>query len=238
MLNESFYIDGVDARSVGIYLQKPVEFSEPVPIIKSTSIPGRNGDFFYETGAFKNRTGSANCFAMLTGDVGRPLLAINNYLFAKRGYRKLETSDDLEHYWMARVKSGAKIEQRLRTLAPFKLSFDCMPQRFLKSGEEKISVTGGRAYLNNPYSQTALPLIIAYGNGSGGVSINERVVVINFIDGVLNLDSDIQNAYNDNGDQNSNIVAPEFPVLESGINHVYFYGDIERIEIIPRWWEL
>lgn len=237
MLNESFYIDGVDARSVGIHLQKPVEFSEPVPIIKSTSIPGRNGDFFYETGAFKNRTGTANCFAMLTGDVGRPLLAINNYLFAKRGYRKLETSDDLEHYWMARVKSGAKIEQRLRTLAPFKLSFDCMPQRFLKSGENKILLPNN-AYLNNPYGQTALPLITVYGNGSGGISINDKVVVINFINGALNLDSDIQNAYNDEGNQNSNIVAPEFPVLESGINHVYFYGDIERIEIIPRWWEL
>jgi phage-related protein len=138
---------------------------------------------------------------------------------------------------MARVKSGARIEQRLRTVAPFKLSFDCKPQRFLKSGEEKIVLTD-RGYLNNPHGQAALPLITLYGSGSGGLSIGHRHVEIKSIDGILHLDSDMQNAYNDKGDQNMNINAPEFPVLENGINHVSFYGDIERVEITPRWWEL
>jgi phage-related protein len=237
MLKETFYIDGVDARSVGIHLQNPIEFSEPVPIVNAVSIPGRNGDLINETGAFKNRTGTASCFAMTVGDVGRTLSAINNYLFLKLGYRRLETSDDLEHYWMARVKSGARIEQRLRTVAPFKLSFDCKPQRFLKSGEEKIVLTD-RGYLNNPHGQAALPLITLYGSGSGGLSIGHRHVEIKSIDGILHLDSDMQNAYNDKGDQNMNIYAPEFPVLENGINHVSFFGDIERVEITPRWWEL
>jgi phage-related protein len=237
MLKETFYIDGVDARSVGIHLQNPIEFSEPVPIVKAVSIPGRNGDLINDTGAFKNRTGTANCFAMTVGDVGRTLSAINNYLFLKLGYRRLETSDDLEHYWMARVKSGARIEQRLRTVAPFKLLFDCKPQRFLKSGEEKIVLTD-RGYLNNPHGQAALPLITLYGSGSGGLSIGDRHVEIKSIDGILHLDSDMQNAYNDKGNQNMNINAPEFPILENGINHVYFSGDIERIEITPRWWEL
>lgn len=237
MLKETFYIDGVDARSVGIHLQNPIEFSEPVPVVKAVSIPGRNGDLINDTGAFKNRTGTANCFAMTVGDVGRTLSAINNYLFSKIGYRRLETSDDLEHYWMARVKSGARIEQRLQTVAPFKLSFDCKPQRFLKSGEEKIVLTG-RGYLNNPHGQAALPLITLYGSGSGGLSIGYRYVEIKSIDGILHLDSYMQNAYNDKGNQNININASEFPVLENGINHVYFSGDIERVEITPRWWEL
>jgi phage-related protein len=237
MLNETFYIDGVDARSVGIHLQKPIEFSEPVPIVKVTSIPGRNGDLIDETGVFNNRTGTANCFALESGEVGRSLSHINNYLFSKFGYRRLETSDDLDHYWLARVKNGARIEQRLRTVAPFKLSFDCKPQRFLRSGEEKIVLTDS-GYLNNFYGQTALPLIALYGNGSGGCSIGQRFVEIKSIDGVLKLDSDTQNAYNESGNKNLNINAPEFPVLENGMNHIYYYGDIERVEIIPRWWEL
>jgi phage-related protein len=143
----------------------------------------------------------------------------------------------LEHYWLARVESGARIEQRLSTIATFDLSFDCKPQRFLKSGEEKIVLTES-GYLNNFYGQTALPLVTLYGNGSGGLSIGNKVVIIKNINGILRLDSDIQNAYNASGNQNNTIDAPEFPVLENGMNYVYFYGDIERVEITPRWWEL
>jgi phage-related protein len=64
------------------------------------------------------------------------------------------------------------------------------------------------------------------------------LVAINQIDGVLYLDSDTQNAYNENGNQNMNINAPVFPVLPDGEIQIEFAGDIERIEIVPRWWEI
>ena len=236
MLNETFYLDGIDARSVGIQLQAPIEFSEAVPVVEAQTIPGRNGDLIWETGSYENRSGSASCFC-LQKDVEKAISATGRYLMAKKGYRRLETSDDPDHYWMARVENSPQIAMRLRTLAPFEIGFDCKPQRFVKSGENTIVFTSSGS-LFNQYGQIALPLITLYGEGAGQLTIGDCVVEVNTLDGVLYLDSDTQNAYNDIGNQNMKINAPVFPILPNGEVGISFVGGIEKIEIIPRWWEL
>ena len=236
MLNETFYLDGVDAASAGIHLQKPIVFSEAVPNIESKTIPGRNGALIFDTGSYENRSGSASCFC-LQEDVETAISSAGRFLMGKKGYRRLETSDDPNHYWMARVKNSPQIEMRLRVIAPFEIEFDCKPQRFLKSGENKTSFTASGS-ISNQYGQTALPLITLYGNGNGTLTIGSCVVEVNNLSGVLRLDSDTQNAYNNNGNQNMNINAPVFPTLPDGETQIAFSGGINRVEIVPRWWEL
>ena len=236
MLNETFYIDGVDAASAGIHLQKPIVFSEAVPNVESKTIPGRNGALIFDTGSYKNRSGSASCFCV-QDDGESAISSAGRFLMGGHGYRRLETSDDPNHYWMARVENSPQIEMRLRVLAPFNISFDCKPQRFLKSGENKTSFTKSGS-ISNQYGQTALPLITLYGTGTGTLTIGSCVVEVKSLDGVLYLDSDTQNAYNNDGNQNMNINAPSFPTLPAGETRIAFSGGINRVEIVPRWWEL
>lgn len=236
MLNETFYLDGIDARSAGIQLQAPIEFSEAVPIVEAQTIPGRNGDLIWETGSYENRSGSASCFC-LQKDVEKAISSAGRFLMGKKGYRRLETSDDPDHYWMARVENSPQIAMRLRTLAPFEIGFDCKPQRFVKNGENTI-VFNSNGYLFNKYGQIALPLITLYGEGAGILTVGDCVVEVKALDGTLLLDSENQNAYNDYGNQNMNINAPIFPTLPDGEIKIEFSGGIERVEIVPRWWEL
>ena len=237
MLNETFYLDGIDARSVGIRLQKPIEFSEAVPIVEAQTIPGRNGDLIWETGSYENRSGSASCFC-LQKDVEKAVSSAGRFLMVKKGYRRLETSDDPDHYWMARVENSPQIAMRVRKLAPFDIDFDCKPQRFLKDGENSVLFASSGFSILNQYGQTALPLITLYGQGSGWLTVGKTTITIKAIDGTLCLDSETQNAYNNNGNQNLNIDAPLFPVLADGESVIAWGGGIERVEIIPRWWEL
>ena len=90
---------------------------------------------------------------------------------------------------------------RLRTLAPFNIGFDCKPQRFVKAGENAVVFTANGS-LFNQYGQIALPFITLYGQGAGRLTIGDCVVEVKALDGVLYLDSDTQNAYNDKGNQN------------------------------------
>lgn len=236
MLNETFYLDGIDAASAGIHLQKPIVFSEAIPNIESKTIPGRNGALIFDTGSYKNRSGSASCFC-LQEDVETAVSSAGRFLMGGKGYRRLETSGDPNHYWMARVKNSPQIEMRLRVLAPFEIEFDCKPQRFVKSGENAVVFTSSGS-LSNQYGQAALPLITLYGQGAGQLTIGDCVVDVKALDGTLHIDSDTQNAYNDNGNQNMNINAPVFPTLPDGETQIAFSGGIERVEIVPRWWEL
>lgn len=236
MHKETFYLDGIDARSAGIQLQAPIEFSEAVPVVEAQTIPGRNGDLIWETGSYENRGASASCFC-LQKDVEKAISSAGRFLMGKKGYRRLETSDDPDHYWMARVENSPQIAMRLRTLAPFEIGFDCKPQRFVKAGENSVVFTSNGS-LFNQYGQIAFPFITLYGQGAGRLTIGDCVVEVKALNGTLYLDSDTQNAYNDSGNQNLNISAPVFPVLGDGEILIAFSGGIERVEIIPRWWEL
>lgn len=236
MLNETFYLDGIDAQSVGIQLQAPVSFSEAVPVVEAQTIPGRNGNIVFYTGSYENRSGSASCFCFQK-DVEKAISSAGRFLMGKRGYRRLETSDDPDHYWMARVENSPRIEQRLRLLAPFEIGFDCKPQRFVKNGENAIVFTANGSLLNQ-YGQISLPFITLYGQGAGSLTIGDCVVDVNALDGTLCLDSETQNAYNDSGNQNMNINAPVFPTLPDGEIQIAFSGGITKVEIVPRWWEL
>ena len=237
MLNETFYLDGIDARSAGIQLQEPIEFSEAVPISKAQTIPGRNGDLIWETGSYENRGASASCFC-LQKDVEKAISAAGRFLMSKKGYRRLETSDDPDHFWMARVENSPQIAMRLRALAPFDIDFDCKPQRFVKSGENPITFDSD-VVIFNQYGQDALPLIKVYGSGEDQqIRVGDCVVKINHLSGGIYLDSDTQNAYNGSGNQNMNIYATVFPVLQPGETSITFTSGIDYIEIVPRWWEL
>ena len=236
MLKETSTFGGINSADIGIVLQKHMEFSEPVPVYESEQIPGRNGNLIFETGAFENRTGIAKCFA-LQRDVEKAVAAVNKMLFLNRGYARLESSDDPDHYWMAKAKNGAMLAQRVRLLAPFDVEFDCKPQRFLIHGENELEFSESGT-LNNEYGFDARPLIIVVGSGNGVVRVGGAKVTIKSMNGTLYLDSETQNAYNNDGNQNMNIEAIEFPVLSAGENEVYFSGGVTGLTIIPRWWEL
>lgn len=256
MLNETFYIDGVDARNFGIYLQKPIEFSEAIPVVERQSIPGRNGDLIFETGSYENRTATAYCFC-LRKDVEKAISTAGRFLMSKHGYRRLETSDDPEHFWLARIENSPQIVQRMRTLAPFEITFDCKPQRFLRSGEEAVvlypteqdGLFGVTHTIYNQYGFPSKPLFKVFVDHVGtvfdasvfnnGESFGRVLGQIKAEPLNINIDCDTRNAYNDSGNQNQNISSYEFPEIRSGENTFRVWGvGIEKVEFTPRWWEL
>ena len=236
MRDYTFFLDGKDASDFGIQLEGEMTFSPPVPIYEAETIQGKNGDLILETGSFENRTGTAKCF-ILEKNASRSVGAANAFLLAKGGYRRLENSNDPDHFWLAVVEKGVDYENRKDALIPFEIDFDCKPQRYVKDGEEPVAFTSDGNIFNG-YGFTALPIIKVYGSGEGSVTIGSVTVEILENNGLLILDSETQNAYNDFGNKNNKVKAPVFPVLVDGNNAVSFSGAIEKIEIIPRWWEL
>lgn len=236
MLNEDFYIDGKSALAYGIHLQRPIRFTGAEAVVETVHIDGRNGDLTIDTGAYKNRQGTADCFC-LQHDVETAVRMAAALLLSGKGYRRLECTNDPRHYWMARVINGPQIEDRLRTLNPFTIEFDCMPQRFMKSGETPI-VTPSGTRIYSPSLFPALPIITLTGSGAGQLQVGRYVVDILALDGSITLDSDTQNAYSGTQNKNMDISCDDFPRLEVGENAISYTGGITGVEIIPRWWTL
>lgn len=235
MYNESIYIDGVNIKNIGICLQTPIEISAATPDFVATKIAGVNGAHIDYTGTYGDRKATAQCYA-LQKDVSKLLSKINLFLLIKQGYRRIELSDDPEHFWLGYISNGAQIAQKVRMLAPFTVEMSLKPQRFLKSGEIPI-VMMWNGVVENP-AFPSKPLIKVYGRGSGSVRVGNYNVNISDIDDITILDSEEQDAYNDHGNRNRYISATEFPVLQNGLNEIYFGGGVDHIEIVPRWWDL
>ena len=117
-----------------------------------------------------------------------------------------------------------------------KIQFDCMPQRFLKSGETTVTKTAN-GYITNPTQFRALPLIVVYGSGSGTLTVGDYMVEISEIGTSVTLDCEIMRAYNGNTPRDSTITGT-FPALAPGRNNIRFDGGVTRVDITPRWWTI
>lgn len=236
MHNRDYFVfDGVDSRSLGLRQQGPMEFDGAEPVVTSIEVPGRNGDLHYFDGNYSNIEAEVSCY-VLRKDVDKALSAINRWLMMGFGYKRLEVSSEPDYYRMARVAGGPGTEIRVNLLAPFDITFDCKPQKFLKDGEKTITITEATTLQNEWFP--SLPLLKIYGSSSATLTVGDTTIRISSIDSYVTLDCELQDAYKGTANKNSTITAPEFPRLESGENAITWTGGITKIEITPRWWTL
>jgi len=99
-----------------------------------------------------------------------------------------------------------------------------------------ISITQQTTLNNIGYESE--PYIKAYVAGTGKIYIGNQIITITGVNGTIEIDSEMMNAYrNENGliTNLNNKMIGDFPVLKSGNNVIKFDGDITKLEINPRW---
>lgn len=230
MVRDNFWLDGVDAASKMIVLQKEIEFEAAEPVTESFKIPGKDGDIVYYDGSYSNVKGHASCY-VLGGNVTTLLTEINAWLLSMAGYRRLEVMHEPLFYRLARVMHGAKLDPRVNLINAFDLDFDCKPYKYYIEGEKNISVTAS-ATLLGPTDFTSLPLITVAGSGAGTVTINGSTLTLTDSNSVV-LDCELKKAYKGTTNMNGT-VSGKYPVFGRS-NSVSFTGGVTGLTIKPRW---
>ena len=234
---------GVKSSDYGIYVSGEGTFNAPERDVELIEIPGRNGEFSLDKGRFKNITVTYPVFNYETNltDFRTRLRDFCNALKSKIGYQRLEDTFHPDEYRMATFVDMIDVNPVMyNTASTFKLVFDCKPQRFLKSGEEEITITSGDE-LDNPSPFEALPLIEVVGVGSLTVG-NITVTITGESTQDIFIDSDIMEAYeDDNGaiisrNDRISLSGMNFPTLgtDTGIT----YTGLTSVKVTPRWWTI
>lgn len=130
---------GVDFAEFKCWWDGSQVFRKPNKIINRHQIPYRNGDLIRSTEAFENVEISFNCF--IKEDYEENYSNLVNYLNSFDSYQRLETSAEPSIYRMAMLHAVIEPEtgQFLKD-GRFTITFDCMPQEWLKSGENEMSI--------------------------------------------------------------------------------------------------
>lgn len=228
---------GVSCKDFGVYISGEGTFNSPERDYEVTSVPGKNGDVYFDNHRFKNVKLTYPAF--ITRNFEASVTAFRSFLLSCSGYQRLEDTYHPDEYRMA-VFTGPlepSMEGRLHQ-GKFDLTFDCKPQRFLRSGEEKTIFTKS-GKIRNPTYFDSQPLIRVY--GAGTVQVGDTAIIVKdhsypYIDS----DTEVMNARYVATDCNNLIEIPtvDFPVLKPGDNGIVLGQGITKVEITPRWWQL
>lgn len=230
-----FYFNGKSCRDFGIYVSGSGTFNAPELDVTTYEIPGRNGDLVISNGRYKNIQVVYPAF--IRSNFKHNAARARAWLLEPQGYCRLSDDYHPHEFRLARFVGPIDFDMRFMNWSgECALTFDCKPQRFLISGEEKRTFTEATVLRNDTLFK-AKPLLTVYGSGSGQVTIGSTTFSLSDISDHVTIDCDIQDAYKGTENKN-NTMTGSFPVLEPGDNIIAFSGGVEKIDIIPRWWTL
>lgn len=244
----SFTFNGISTDTYGLYVGGQRTFNSPQRDVTKVSIPGRNGDLVRDNGRFLNVSIAYTVVLMPEStqvsfaEAARQLKAD---LLSVVGYARLEDTYQPDHFRMARVDGAIDFETgAYNYTGKTQVTFDCMPQRFLKSGETVKEMTPSSSIIYrivvNPTQFSSKPLIRVYGSGDCEVTVGNQTITLEDVDDHIDIDSETMNCYN--GVENCNgkvtLGSQGFPTLPPGPTTIQMAGGTTKVEITPRWWEL
>lgn len=205
----------------------------PARKIEVVSVPGRNGDIIFPQDAFDNYDQTYSIYVSAAEPALHNIAGKIIEWLAQSGYKRLEDSYDPEIYRMAYYTGGTEIESFFDEFGRAEITFNCMPQRWLKHGERAINIPNG-GKLRNPTEYPAKPLIKVTGSGNGSITVGGKTVTLTGISAYLMIDSETMNCYKGTANENSKM-SGTFPEL-SGESQITWTGGITAVEITPRWY--
>lgn len=236
----------ISSRSIPLIVERPPDYVVAERGYEATHILGRNGDLLTDNKSYKNVNQPYDiAFGSLEKTHSEMAAAVSEWLHSASGYAKLEDSYDPDHFRMAYYQEEAELENILNHLGRATINFNCMPQKFLKSGDRPIIFTVSGSILLNPTRFEALPVISIFGTGAATLTVNDMNIKIKEIGNQITLDSDLGEVYTLSSDiaisKNDQIEWPDlthhaFPFFKSGQNRISFTGNVSRVEVTPKWW--
>lgn len=135
----------------------------------SVSVLGRSGDLQISNNRYKNITVKVRVY--VRSNMEQNIRAMRSYLESVNGYARLELSDQPNEYRIGLYKEMFAPSSYDVNVGVVDLTFDCKPQRYLKSGEIPVSASSQSvSYEGNP---------VEIDNPSGLSAVNSLSVVLN-----------------------------------------------------------
>lgn len=232
-----FTFKGRRSIDYGLVISKKTVYNSAKRDVTVTSVPGRDGDLIIDNGRYSNVSIGYEMKlipGMTPWSFAELAQIIKDWLLPEPGYFELWDTYDPRYYRLGAYVDAVNIEQELNDLGSFSLIFNCKPYRYSLDGQRTIELTeGGDIY--NGESYTAKPYIKVTGSGSITLTINDTDYELSSVNGYIELDSEMMNAYKGSTNQNANFSGTDFPVFMPGVNSISWSGTVFKVEIIPRW---
>ena len=168
---KSLNFGGRQSIDFGVQITGEGVYDSPERDVELIEIPGRNGEYVIDNGRYRNITVTypASLARPDQGGFSERMSDFRNWLSSRIGYQRLEDEYNLDEFRLGVYTGGLEVSPTAGGRAGgFNLSFNCKPQRFLKSGEVNQPIADGGTIFN-PTEFDSQPLIEVEGTGDIGV---------------------------------------------------------------------
>lgn len=234
----SFFTFGpIKSIDYGVWISGEGTFNRPKRAYTEKTIPGRNGTLLIDEGRFLNVDLVYPAF--IADDMPGRIDAFLNDLASMTGYQRLEDTYHPYEFRMAQFTGEVKVQTEgyMNRHGGFNISFNTMPQRYLKSGEKAIAYTVDGTILNRT-QMPSKPFLRVFGSAAGTVGIASQTITISAIDGYVDIDCEIMDAYKGTTNCNGNVAFTGPITIPAGVHGITMTGGITKVEISPRWYIL
>ena len=251
-MRKHLYVDNVDLATYGVYISGGGTFSAPAKAYNWYSPPNRNGDILGVNKRLENIQVSYDCFIFTNFDAN--IAALRSFLLSRNGLVRI--ADD---YHTGEFRKGVyagpfepTITQKLDA-GKFTLTFVCLPQRWLTSGETATTYN----FLSVPFTYetmisipnttnfAAKPLLRVYGYGH--FFCGQNVKITNHGQSYVDIDCETMACYCGNTNLSEYVSfgqsgvsdPPTIPAGGTTLGKVVTdYSNLVSITITPRYWEV
>lgn len=150
MTKNNLVFGGVNSADYGVWISGSEAYGAPERNVSVISVPGRNGDLIIDNGKWNNIRITYPAF--IPNGFNPQFDYFRSEIMKLKGYHRLEDSYHPDEYRMASLVGGItpKNVGAFFRNGDFQMTFNCKPQRFLKSGEDvslSVTATGSAQYL-------------------------------------------------------------------------------------------
>ena len=256
MSNSKFWFNGRCSDEFGLRIGGEDNFGSPERIVTEYQVPGYNGAYIVDEGAYTNYLRQYRAALMRRPQLEMDMSAVKRWLQPDGEYHRLEDSYAPDVYRMARLTGGISTQAMGSSIrsVQFPITFTCRPQKFLKCGEWPLAfdAESGLCEIFNPTGFTAWPRISFTANEEsyievvsiydeiGGTKRGEVSFDTGRIPGVeLIFDTQTTEAYwADGTSANDAVIFSGDLSLPEGRSVLLMEIGLAMCHVYPRWWRL
>lgn len=239
----SFTYNGKCSADFGLHIEKKDVFSAPEYAAEFISIPGRSGDIINPNRRFANIKVSYTVFLARknVAALAAVLRDIKGWLYSEPDrYHELTDSYDVKYFRYGVISGNLDIEEQLNKVGSFTVTFNCKPYKYSLAGQETVSADASVLTITNPTAFESRPYMKIYGSGLIWLMVQPEGQGTSSwgfagVDEYIEIDSERMNCYKGTVLKNDILSGEGFPVLKPGTTTIACAGNVQRIEVIPRW---
>ena len=238
-----FTYNGRSSEEFGLHIEKKDVFSAPEYDADFTSIPGRSGDLIVSNHRFANIKVAYTVFLKrrTIAELSDVLRAVKGWLYTEPDrYHEITDSYDTEHLRYGVISGSLDIEEQFNKLGSFRVTFNCKPFKYSFAGQQTVSADASELTITNPTAFESRPYMKIYGSGLIRLMVQPEgegasLWTISEVDECIEIDSELMNCFKDTTLKNDTVTGDGFPMLKPGTTTIACAGNVQRIEVIPRW---